>query len=104
MAATHVGTGSAATKPNLHLQKVLESIEFGYYGLKASIKTMESMIDGDGSDPSHFEMVKTKYAFSSTTVAQAAWLRLLDLYNKIHSDAPTSEVASAFDLTFANMR
>ena len=56
---------------------------------------MTQMINGDGSDPSHFNQHVTSYGFDSTADAKNYYAELSALVGKLTSDASQSSVYAA---------
>jgi len=92
------------TNHSQRIRECLNNLERGRNELVAEVSTMELMIDGDGSNVSHFEAVRVKYGFPDTTVAKAAFEELAALKGKLDSDASTSNVKAAMLQAFNKFR
>jgi hypothetical protein len=86
------------------LRSAINHLEDGRDGLNQLIAATQLMIDGDGSQITHFDEVMTRYGFPSTTVAKAAWEELLAVQTKINTNASVSNVLAALDQAFAKFR
>jgi hypothetical protein len=86
------------------LRNLINDLEDGRDGLNQLIAATQLMIDGDGSQITHFDEVMTRFGFPSTTVAKAAWEELLSVQTKINTNASVSNVLAALDQAFAKFR
>ena len=86
------------------LRAALTQLEQGHDGLNDIVAATQLMIDGDGSNVSHFEEVMVRYGFPSTTVAKAAWDELNSLRFKLNTDSSVTDVLSAINQAFAKFR
>lgn len=86
------------------LRGALTHLEQGVDLLNDLLACMTRMIDGDGSDASQFGEVMTRFAFTSTVNAKAAWDELNSLQAKLNTDASVDHVLSALNQAFAKFR
>lgn len=86
------------------LRRALTNLELGQEGLVDILAAMVLMIDGDGSQVTHFDEVMTRFAFPSTTVAKAAYDELQSLRSKITVDSSVTNVNAAMLQAFNKFR
>lgn len=82
------------------LQKLEEGVEEG----NDVLAVMPHMIDGDGSDVSHFAEVVTRFGFASTTTAKAGYEELASMLGKLNTNASVSSVNAAMLQAFNKFR
>ncbi len=95
---------NAALSHGALLRSALTSLENGHDGVNDVIAAAQLMIDGDGSQVTHFEEVMTRFGFPSTAVAKSAWEELLSVQSKINTNASVSNTLSAINQAFAKFR
>jgi hypothetical protein len=86
------------------LRSALTSLENGHDALNDVIASMQLMIDGDGSNVSHFNEMMTRFGFASTTTAKAAWDELNSVRFKLNTNDSVSDVLAALNQAFAKFR
>ncbi len=86
------------------LRGALTGLEQGQEGLVDILAAMAMMVDGDGSQVTHFDEVMTRFAFPSTTVAKAAYDELNSLKAKITVDTSVTNVNAALLQAFNKFR
>lgn len=86
------------------LRHALASLEQGQEGLVDILAAMILMIDGDGSQVTHFDEVMSRFGFPSTTVAKAAYDELQSVKAKITVDSSVTNVNAALVQAFNKFR
>ena len=86
------------------LGRAMEDLENAVNRLLAEKATMVAMIDGDGSNVTHFNAHVTAYGFSDTTNAKAAYEELASMIGKLDTDASVSSVKAAIAQALARFR
>ena len=86
------------------LRGAITSLENGHDGLNDIIAATQLMIDGDGSQVTHFEEVMSRFGFPSTAVAKSAWEELLSVQSKINTNGSVTNTLSAINQAFAKFR
>ena len=86
------------------LRSALNNFESGRNGLNAVIACTQLMIDGDGSQAAHFTEVMSRYGFTDTATAKAAWEELNSLAAKLNTDAQVTSVLAAINQALAKFR
>lgn len=86
------------------LRSALTNLENGNDSLNDVISCMQLMIDGNGSDASHFNEVMTRFGFSSLANSKAAWDELNSLKFKLNTNDSVTDVKAAMDQAFAKFR
>ena len=83
------------------LRRALSNLELGREGLEDIVAAMALMIDGDGSNVSHFGEVTSRFGFveqagaPSGTTAKAAFEELNSLLFKLTTNASVTDVLNA---------
>lgn len=77
------------------------SFKQGFYGLLDHQKVMQQMLDGDGSQESHFAEIVEQYGFEDTAKAMSAWGELNSLIGKLTTNAPIEDIFAAITQFFA---
>ncbi len=103
MAITHIHFNDGLPHGRL-LRSALSSLERGHDDLNAIIASIQTMIDGDGTDAAHFDEVVTRFAFPSTAVAKAAWGELNSLRFKLNTNESVSDVLAAIQQAMSRFR
>jgi hypothetical protein len=103
MAMTHIQLGLSSTHGPI-LRGMLSSFENGYRGLVVMLATIQTMITGDGSDPSQFSEVTTRFGFTSDIQSKAAWDELNSLMAKLTTDTDVTFVKTAIEQALAKFR
>lgn len=108
MAYTHIAYDKTSPHGNL-LFSMLTNLETGFDSLNDLIATMQTMIDGDGSQAAHFAYMAGQFGFPSQqapdgAVAKAAWDELLSLQSKLNTDSSVSFVKAAMLQAFSKFR
>ena len=65
---------------------------------------MARMIDGDGSDASHFQYMTDKYNFGSNEMAKAAYEELNSLNFKLTTNSSVTDMDAAQNQAFAKFQ
>ena len=86
------------------LQRAFTDLENAINRLKAEKDTMIQMLDGDGSNVTHYNAHVTAYGFSDTTNAKAAQAELESVVGKLDTDASVSSVKAAINQALARFR
>lgn len=95
----------SATPHSARLRNTLNHGEAFLEGMGHEIATMQLMIDGDGTQASHFVGVAASYGFENTgTDAKAAWEELQSAYSKVSGDGSVSNVNAALKQLFNKLR
>ncbi len=63
--------------------------------LRNGISELQCMIDGDGSQDSHYANMATVCSFPDAATAHASWNELNSMYAKVSQDGSTDTVATA---------
>ncbi len=103
MAFTHVQFSATSTHGPL-LRAALNNFETGYRSLINLLPTIVTMIDGDGSDPTHFVEVTARFGFQSDAQSKAAWDELNSVMAKLTTDADVTFVKAAIEQALAKFR
>jgi tetrahydromethanopterin S-methyltransferase subunit H len=78
------------------LRSALDNFERGFESLNDVKGAMQLMIDGDGSQASHFVTVAQRFGFENTGAdAKAAWDELNSLLFKLNTNGSVSDVNAA---------
>lgn len=77
------------------LNGVLSSLEHQLNELNGLLGTMTSMIDGDGSNDSHYAELTSRFGFTSNAVAHNAFNELGAMHGKLFTDASVTNVRAA---------
>ena len=86
------------------LRRSLQQMEEGMEGLRSSLATLATMIDGDGTVADHFAYTLGKFGFSDVATAKAAYDELLALRAKLSTNAQVTQVGSALTNAFNRFR
>jgi hypothetical protein len=86
------------------LRSTLTSLENGHDGLNDIMAALALMIDGDGSNATHFEEVMTRMGTTSTVNAKALYEELASLRFKLNTDSSVTDVLAALNQAFAKFR
>lgn len=103
MAFTHIYFGTGTTHGSM-LRSALSQLEVGKRELVNILATMATMLDGDGTNISHFNEVTSRFAFSNNTDAKAAWDELNSLKFKLTTDGSVTSVDAAMTQAFNKFR
>lgn len=103
MAVTHISFNDQLTHGRL-LRRSLQQLEEGRTELNNTIATMSTMLDGDGTNVSHFLYFVSKYGFPSTAEAKAAWDELNSLASKLNVNTSVTDVNAALLQAFNKFR
>lgn len=103
MAVSHI-TYNHSTPHGSQLANHLLQLEGGLEGLNDDLATMARMIDGDGSQASHFTYMTGKYGFESDAVAKAAYEELQSAAAKLNTNSSVTDVNAALLQAFAKFR
>jgi len=83
---------------------LLSHLEQGLDSLDEEIGTMSQMIDGDGTQDSHYTYMTTHYGFGSNEVAHAAFNELSAIKGKVLVDTSVTNVHAALIQAFNKFR
>jgi hypothetical protein len=86
------------------LRVLLNQLEESDEDFSKILGTMAQMLEGDGSQDSHFSTIATNFGFPSETTARAAWNELQSAYSKTSGNGSVSSVRAARDQLFNKMR
>lgn len=103
MAVSHISY-SASTQHGALLHSALGGLEAKFDDLNDIHATMALMIDGDGSDASHFAYMATKFGFADNATAKAAYEELSSLLFKLNTNSSVSDVNAALLQAFNKFR
>jgi len=103
MAVNHIAFNDQTTHGRL-LRRALQQQEEGLQNLNEVIATMALMIDGDGSDATHFAYATPKFGFTNDAAAKAAWDELNSLAGKLNTDGSVTFVNAAMKQAFNKFR
>lgn len=103
MAVTHIKFNDQ-TNLGRRIRRALQQLEEGREELRDVISSMATMIDGDGSEATHFGYATTEGDFVSDAVTKAAFEELNSLYSKMNSDNSVSFVDAALTQAFNKFR
>jgi tetrahydromethanopterin S-methyltransferase subunit H len=104
MAVAHLDF-NASTPHGSILRRTLTNLERGLEELNDCIATIQLMIDGNGSDASHFVYAAGKFGFPSDGAAmKAAWEELNSLAFKLNTNASVTDVNAAMLQAFNKLR
>lgn len=79
------------------LQRVVSSVSDDDRWFKDLMAMMVQMLDGDGSQDSHYATIVTRFGFPDNGTAHAAYNELQSCYSKISGDGSVSSVRAARD-------
>lgn len=68
------------------------------------VSLMAAMLDGDGSQDAHYTEIQSRFGFTSTAKAHAAYNELSSAYAKTSGNGSVSNVRAARDQLFAYLR
>lgn len=102
MATTHISFNDG-TRWGRQLRNVLDNLERGLDEGNDLLAVMTHMIDGDGSNASHFDLVTTNFGFADNAHAKAAWDELNSMMFKLNTNSSVSDVNAALLQAFAKM-
>lgn len=103
MAFSHFLLG-ANSSHGPHLRFALTQLEDGVEHLFDQVATIQTMIDGDGSQAAHFVEVTARYGFQSDAQSKAAYEELLSLKSKLDGDGSVTFVNAALNQAFNKFR
>ena len=83
------------------LRQALTFLERGKLELNDLLGVMTQMLDGDGSQASHFDYMVPLFGFISNAKAKEAWEELNSVMAKLNTDASVSFVNAAMTQVFA---
>lgn len=87
------------------LRRHLDEMESGFRGLNQLLGTMALLIDGDGSQASHFVTFADRFGFPNDGAdAKAAWEELNSAMAKLNTDSSVSSVNAALLQLFNKLR
>ncbi len=93
--ATHIQF-NPATIGGGRLKQLLTYGESYQDGLIKELATFQTLLNGDGTQTSHFTALATPYyGFATDTDAKASWDELNSVNSKVNSDASVSSVMTA---------
>lgn len=77
------------------LNSVMGDLENALNRLNGMLGTMTQMIDGDGSNDSHYTEMTSRFGFTSNAVAHNAFNELGAMHGKLFTDASVTNVRAA---------
>lgn len=86
------------------LRAMLRTNESGDDQLTDVMSLFQSMIDGDGSQDSHYTEVAVRFGFPSNALAHAAFNELASAYAKTSGNGAVTNSRAARDQLFAYLR
>jgi hypothetical protein len=86
------------------LRQALRTNEAADDQLADVLSLFQSMLDGDGSQDTHYTEVTIRFAFPSNAVAHAAYNELSSAYAKTSGNGAVTNVRAARDQMFAYLR
>lgn len=86
------------------LGRAHEELDNAMNRLQAEYAAMTQMLDGDGSQDTHYLAHVTAYGFPTTAVAHAAYLELGSVVGKLTNDASQTVVYTAIKQFLARFR
>lgn len=86
------------------LRAALRTNESADNQLADVVALFESMLDGDGSDDTHYTEVTIRFAFPTNALAHAAFNELSSAYSKTSGNGSVTNVRAARDQLFAYLR
>ena len=103
MAFTHIHFDET-TQYGRILRQMLRTNEQGDDQLSDIMSLVQSMIDGDGSQDSHFTEVTVRFGFPSNALAHAAFNELASAFAKTSGNGAVTNSRAARDQLFAFLR
>lgn len=103
MTAPYLGFNSN-TQHGMLLRAALTGGEDSIESLKDIKGTMALMIDGDGSQDAHYDLVTVKFGFANNTASHNAFNELSTMVDKLTTDSSTSGVNAALTQGFNKFR
>lgn len=103
MAVTHI-LYNKGTQYGALLKAGLQGMEIAFDGLNNLKATMALMIDGDGSQDSHFTYLANQFGFDTPALAKAGWEELNSLLFKLNTNDSVSDVNAALLQVFNKFR
>lgn len=73
----------------------LLQFENSFEGLNRLLATMEFMIDGDGSDPSHFAYLQGKFGFTDNATAKEGYETIKTALEKLNAAGSLDAILKA---------
>lgn len=101
MAVTHISFAQNDGGAGTRLRAMLDKIKAGRQALIDELAIMATMVNGDGTQSSHFPVVTAAYGFGTDANAKAAWDELQSLAGKLTTDGSVSSVNAAQLQAFA---
>ncbi len=103
MAVPHINFNQGTQHGSL-LHSGLSRLEDSLKDLNEIKASMQLMIDGDGSQASHFTYMTGKFGFTDDAGAKAAWDELNSMLFKLNTDSSVSSVNAAMLQAFNKFR
>lgn len=103
MAVTHIAFNQS-TQHGLLLRRAVADLELGLEALNDVLAVMVTMIDGDGSQASHFTYATSKFGFESDAGAKSAFDELNSLAFKLNTNSSVSDTNAALLQAFNKFR
>lgn len=92
------------TQYGRQLRRMLQMSEEADDLMKDVRDCMLQMRDGDGSDPTHYAEVTSRYGFTNDAASKAAFDEIDSAYSKTSGDGSVLFVRAARDQLFAKLR
>lgn len=99
MSVSHIAFESTS-EYGQQLRQALALLERGKVELNDLLGVMATMIDGDGSSPSHFDYFVPRFGFDDNMGAKAAYDELQSLMFKLNTDSSVDHVNAAMTQVF----
>ncbi len=103
MAVSHI-TYNQGTQHGALLKTALSQLEAGLQRANELKATLALMIDGDGSNATHFAYMQEKLGFADNAAAKSAWEELNSLLFKLNTNGSVTDVNAALMQAFAKFR
>lgn len=102
--ANHIYFDDRTTNYGRLLRSLLTTMETSDDQFADIRDVMIQMRDGDGSDDSHYGIVKVRFGFENEAKARAAFEELDSAFSKTSGNGSVSNVRAARDQLFAKLR
>lgn len=103
MAVAHIAFNDQTQHGRL-LRQFLNGLETSLDTGNDVLDVMAKMLDGNGSDASHFAYFVSKFGFATTADAKAAFDELNSIMFKLNTDASVTSVNAAMKQVIAKLR
>ena len=101
--ANHIYFNDQSTQYGRRLRQMLRTMEDAD-DLQSDVRSvMVQMLEGDGSDDSHYSTIATRFGFESNAKAHAAFSEIDSAYSKTSGNGSVSDVRAARDQLYAKL-